>query len=130
MSAKGQPPDNKLKSKMNIQVGQFIPEKKSVVQTFQTGPMRNLMDLELLVSIELGRKQMLVKDILALGPGDVVDLNKYTKEPVDIYINQKKYAEGEVIIAGGHFSVRITALVGPKERFSNLKRIQIDVKNG
>jgi len=77
-----------------------------------------LMDVELPVSVELGRVRMLVKEILDLGPGAVVELNKISSEPVDIYLNQKKFAEGEVVVVDQNFGVRITALVGPDERLS------------
>ena len=106
---------------MDFQVGQFIPIENEITLNSKTNHLGRLMDLELPVSVELGRMQMFVKDILELGPGTVVDLNKYSKEPVDIYVNQKKYAEGEVIVVDQNFGVRITALVGPKERFINLK---------
>ena len=54
-------------------------------------------------------------------PGALVNLHKYTKEPVDIYVKRKKYAEGEIVVLGQSFGVRITALVGPKERFVAFK---------
>jgi len=107
-------------------VYQFIPIENEITRNSKTNHLGRLMDLELSVFVELGRMQMFVKDILELGPGTVVDLNKCSKEPVDIYavdiyVNQKKYAEGEVVVVDQNFGVRITALVGPKERFINLK---------
>ena len=80
-----------------------------------------LMDLELPIAVELGRVQMTVKDILELGPGSVVELNKFSGEPVDIFVNNRKVAEGEVVVVDQNFGVRITALVGPDERLMNLK---------
>ena len=80
-----------------------------------------LMDLELPVSVELGRVKMFVKDILELGPGAVVELNKFSGEPVDLFVNNKKFAEGEVVVVDQNFGVRITALVGPSERLSTIK---------
>ena len=79
-----------------------------------------LLDLELPVVIELGQIRMMVKDILELEPGKVVELNKYSNEPVDIYLNHKKFAEGEVVFIDHNFGVRITALVRPDERLSSL----------
>ena len=64
---------------------------------------------------------MLVKDILELGPGAVVELNKFSGEPVDIFVNNKKFAEGEVVVIDQNFGVRILALVGPDERLENLQ---------
>jgi len=80
-----------------------------------------LMDLDLPIAVELGRIRMLVKDILELGPGAVVELNKFSGEPVDIYCNDKVFAEGEVVVIDQNFGVRITALVGPAERIMTLK---------
>ena len=80
-----------------------------------------LMDLELPVTVELGRIRMMVKDILELGPGALIELNKFSGEPVDIYVNEKKFAEGEVVVVEQNFGVRITALIGPDERLMNLK---------
>ncbi len=80
-----------------------------------------LMDLELPISVELGRVKMFVKDILELGPGSVVELNKFSGEPVDVFVNNKKFAEGEVVVVDQNFGVRITALVGPSERLSSIQ---------
>ena len=80
-----------------------------------------LMDLELPVSVELGRVKMFVKDILELGPGAVVELNKFSGEPVDLFVNNKKFAEGEVVVVDQNFGVRITALIGPSERLSSIQ---------
>ena len=80
-----------------------------------------LMDLDLPVSVELGRIQMMVKEILELGPGALIELNKFSGEPVDIYVNDKKFAEGEVVVIDQNFGVRLTALIGPDERLMNLK---------
>lgn len=85
------------------------------------GNIGMLMDLNLPVTVELGRICMLVKDILELTPGAVVELHKFSGEPVDIYVNDKKFAEGEVVVVDKNFGVRITALVRSDERIPNLK---------
>jgi len=79
-----------------------------------------LMDLTLQVSIELGRTMMLIKDILDLQRGSVVEFEKLASEPVDILINGKKMAEGEVVVIEKHFGIRITSLVDASERIKNL----------
>lgn len=81
-----------------------------------------LMDLTLQVSIELGRTTMLIKDILDLQRGSVVEFEKLASEPVDILINGKKMAEGEVVVIEKHFGIRITSLVDATERIRNLGR--------
>jgi flagellar motor switch protein FliN/FliY len=80
-----------------------------------------LMDVELPVSIELGRTKMNIADILALGPGSVVELDKLVGEPVDLLVNQKCVARGEVVVVEESFGLRITQLLSPEERIKNLK---------
>ncbi|MBW7886933.1 MAG: flagellar motor switch protein FliN [Bacteroidetes bacterium] len=79
-----------------------------------------LLDLALQVSIELGRTKMQIKDILGLQRGSVVELEKLASEPVDILVNGKKVAEGEVVVIEKHFGIRITSLVDSSERLKNL----------
>jgi flagellar motor switch protein FliN len=79
-----------------------------------------LMDLSLPVSIELGRTSLPLRDILALQRGSVVEFEKLASEPVDILINGKKMAEGEVVVIEKHFGIRITSLVDASERVKGL----------
>ncbi len=79
-----------------------------------------IMDIVLPVSIELGRTKMLVKQILELERGSIIELDKMAGEPVDLYINNKKMAEGEVVVVDKHFGVRITSLTDPKNRIKGL----------
>ena len=85
-----------------------------------SGNMDLLMDLSLPVSIELGRTKMLVRDIVSLGRGSIVELDKLSGDPVDIYVNDLKVAEGEVVLVDENFGVRVTALVGTSVQ--NLRR--------
>jgi len=75
-----------------------------------------LMDVNLPISIELGRTKMAISDILALGPGSVVELNKLAGEPVDLLVNYKIVARGEVVVIDENFGVRITQLLSAEER--------------
>lgn len=79
-----------------------------------------LMDVDLPVSIELGRTKLAISDILALGPGSVVELNKLAGEPVDLLVNNKVVAKGEVVVIDENFGLRITQLVTPEERLKAL----------
>lgn len=81
-----------------------------------------LMDLTLPVAIELGRTNMLIRDILDLQRGSVVEFEKLASEPVDVLINGKKMAEGEVVVIEKHFGIRITNLVEASERVKGLGR--------
>lgn len=81
-----------------------------------------LLDVELDITVELGRKIMYVEEILRMGKGSIIELDKLAGEPVDILVNGKKLAEGEVVVIEDHFGVRLTHLVHPKERIKSLGR--------
>ncbi|MBK7985990.1 MAG: flagellar motor switch protein FliN [Ignavibacteria bacterium] len=81
-----------------------------------------LYDLQLPVSIELGSTNMLIRDILKLSRGSVIEFDKLVSEPVDILVNGKKVAEGEVVVIDKHFGIRITSLVEPGERIKGIRR--------
>lgn len=73
-------------------------------------PLGMLLDLSLPVSIELGRTSMTVQEILRLGRGAVIQLDRLAGEPIDIYVGERKFAEGEVVVLGEHFGVRIVRI--------------------
>lgn len=76
--------------------------------------MDALLDISMPVAIEIGRASMTVQEILQLGVGSVVQLDRNVGEPVDIYVSDRKFAQGEVVVMGEHFGVRITkVLAGP-----------------
>jgi flagellar motor switch protein FliN/FliY len=74
-------------------------------------PLSMLMDLSLPVSIELGRSAMTVQEILRLGRGSVIQLERLAGEPIDVYVGNRRFAEGEVVVLGEYFGVRITRIV-------------------
>ena len=73
-------------------------------------PLGLLLDLSLPVSIELGRTSMTVQEILRLGRGAVIQLDRLAGEPIDIYVGERRFAEGEVVVLGEHFGVRIVRI--------------------
>ena len=79
-----------------------------------------LKDLQLNVFIELGRTKMQIKDILELERGYVIELDKLASEPVDIFVNNKKIAEGEVVVIDKHFGIRIINLSETSERLKGI----------
>ena len=70
-----------------------------------------LLDVSLPVVIEIGRTRMTVQEVLALGPGAVVQLDRLVGEPVDVYVGDRRLATGEVVVVGEHFGVRIGAVL-------------------
>ena len=105
-----------------VQTAEFQKVNPSPVSGANDRKMDMLKDLTLQVSIELGRTTMLIKDILELQRGSVVEFEKLASEPVDILINGKKMAEGEVVVIEKHFGIRITSLVEASERVKGLGR--------
>jgi|GEM_PF-276246 flagellar motor switch protein FliN/FliY len=80
-----------------------------------------LKDVELDISVELGRKELPLGDVLHLVRGSVIELDKLAGEPVEIYANGHRIAEGEVVVIDEHFGVRITNLVSTRERIESLR---------
>jgi len=77
-----------------------------------------LMDVGLKLRVELGRTKMLVEDILRLGQGSVIELNKLAGDPVDVLVNDRLVAKGEVLVVDENFCIRITEIVSPGERLT------------
>ena len=73
--------------------------------------LETLFDVSKPVSIEIGRARMTVEEILQLGTGSVIQLDRAVGEPVDIYVSDSKLAQGEVVVVGEHFGVRITRVL-------------------
>ncbi len=79
-----------------------------------------LLDVRLPVAIELGRTEMSIRDILELGAGSVVELTKLAGEPVDLLVNNKIVARGEVVVVDENFGLRVTSLISPEDRLKSL----------
>ena len=89
---------------------QFDELETGAVSTAEV-PLSMLLDLTLPVSIELGRTSMTVQEILRLGRGSVIQLERLAGEPIDVYVGDRRFAEGEVVVLGETFGVRITRIV-------------------
>lgn len=83
--------------------------------------MELIMDVNLQVIVELGRAVLKVRDVLALGPGAVVELNRHAGEPVDVVVNNKPIARGEVVVVDENFGVRIIEIIDREERDARSK---------
>jgi len=80
-----------------------------------------LLDVPLPITVELGRTTMTIRDVLDLGPGSVVELDRAAGEPVDILVNGKLVAKGEVVVIDENFGVRVVDIVAPADRLSSSK---------
>ncbi|MBN1380267.1 MAG: flagellar motor switch protein FliN [Deltaproteobacteria bacterium] len=80
-----------------------------------------ILDIPLSLTVELGRNRMLISELLQLGQGSVIELTKLAGEPMDIFINQRLIARGEVVVVNEKFGVRLTDIISPAERINKLR---------
>ena len=93
-----------------------LPNFQQVIQDAQVSSIDLLRDVDLNVKIELGRAKMLVEDVLKLNEGSVVELDKLAGDPVDVFVNDRLVARGEVLVLNDNFCVRVNEIVaGVKE---------------
>jgi flagellar motor switch protein FliN/FliY len=88
------------------------------------GPPDNfefILDIPLQVTVELGRTKMLVNELLKLGQGSVIELTKLAGESLEILVNQKAIARGEVVVVNDKYGIRLTEVISPMERLERLK---------
>lgn len=114
------PPPPQPAQNVAVQPVQFTPLKPAGMPGTDTN-IGLLLDVPLQITVELGRTRKLIRDILELTPGSVVELDKLAGEPVDILVNGKLIAKGEVVVIDENFGVRITDIVSPLERAHNLQ---------
>jgi len=86
----------------------------------ESGNIGLIMDVYMELTVELGRTKKLIKDILGIGEGTIIELDKLAGEPVDILVNHKLIAKGEVVVIDENFGVRVTEIVSPMERMADL----------
>jgi len=79
-----------------------------------------LLDIPLKVSVEVGRTRVLIKDLLQLHEGSIVELDKLAGEPLDLYVNSRLIAKGEAVLVNEKFGIRLTEVVSPAERLEQL----------
>ena len=80
-----------------------------------------LLDIPVQITVQLGTARMLIKDLLQLGQGSVVELEKLAGEPMEILANSRLIARGEVVVVNEKFGVRLTDIISPSERLTQLK---------
>lgn len=100
---------------VNVQPAQFQPFDSDKILVEKKN-ISLIMDVPLQVTVELGRTNKLIKDILEFGPGSIIELDKLAGEPVDILVNGKPIAKGEVVVIDESFGVRITDIIHPSKR--------------
>jgi flagellar motor switch protein FliN/FliY len=102
------------------QPAKFAPLQEEQAPGKRAENLELILDVSTKVTVELGRTQMLIKDVLNLNIGSVVELNKLAGEPVDILVNDKLLAKGEVVVINENFGVRVTEIIGAEQRIKKL----------
>lgn len=109
--------ENKVVNVQPVQYQTFESEQWSA----EKESIELIMDVPLEITVELGRTKKLIKDILEFGPGTILELDKLAGEPVDIMVNGKYIAKGEVVVIDESFGVRITDIVSTSKRLSKIQ---------
>ena len=102
------------------QEGDTIQEEGGKADEVKEANLDLILDIPLSVTVELGRSKMLINDLLQLGQGSVVELTKLVGEPLEVLVNDKLVARGEVVVVNEKFGVRLTDIVTPMERVKSL----------
>ncbi|MBR6060584.1 MAG: flagellar motor switch phosphatase FliY [Spirochaetales bacterium] len=125
----GMPQMNMGMPQMNMGMTQMPPSQFQSVQfsqfgngqpEAQGGNINLLMDVDMELTVELGRTKRSIRDILSMGEGTVIELDKLAGEPVDILVNSKLVARGEVVVIDESFGVRVTEIINPMDRLRDL----------
>jgi flagellar motor switch protein FliN/FliY len=104
----------------NVQPVQFPNLMHPRLGAHETGNIGLIMDVSMEMTVELGRTRKLIKEILGMGEGTIIELDKLAGEPVDILVNHKLIAKGEVVVIDENFGVRVTEIVSPMERINDM----------
>jgi flagellar motor switch protein FliN len=108
----------------NINVAELSDDLKAgddSLNKLQVQSMDFILDIPLQVTVELGRTNVIIKDLLQLGQGSVLELDKLAGEPLEILVNGKLVAKGEVVVVNEKFGIRLTDIISPIERIETLK---------
>ncbi|MCD6364223.1 MAG: flagellar motor switch phosphatase FliY [Synergistetes bacterium] len=114
------PPPPPSQPAVEARPAQFAPLQTSQTSAVPPKNIELILDVPLKVTVELGKTRMLIRDILNLGPGSIIELDKLAGEPVEILVNGKPIARGEVVVIDENFGVRITDIISPRERLESL----------
>jgi len=104
-----------------LELGQLAEQAEAEVEGDSKTSLELIMDVNVPVSVELGRTEMPIGQILELGPGAIIELDKMASDPVDLFVNNTLIARGEVVVVDENFGMRITTVVDPKQRIRSLR---------
>jgi len=116
-----QMPQRQQQPPVHVQQARFASFDGSSLNQAETNNLNMLLDIPLQVTVELGRTKRSVKEILEMSSGSIIELDKLAGEPVDILVNNRHIAKGEVVVIDENFGVRITDILSQTERLNNLR---------
>ncbi|WP_432355878.1 flagellar motor switch phosphatase FliY [Sporosarcina sp. A2] len=115
------PRQSQHQQQANVQQAQFASFETPSLSQSEASNLNLLLDIPLRVTVELGRTTRSVKEILEMSSGSIIELDKLAGEPVDILVNNRRIAKGEVVVIDENFGVRITDILSQTERLNNLR---------
>lgn len=113
-----EPKDEKLNVRL---LADNVKEGDDALNKLKVQNLDFILDIPLKVSVELGRTRVMIKDLLQLGQGSVLELDKQSGEALEILVNGKLVARGEVVVVNEKFGIRLTDIISPIERIETLK---------
>ena len=120
-TAPQQAPTKQKKPQVQVQEAQFASFESTSLNKAESNNLDMLLDIPLQVTVELGRTKRSVKEILEMSSGSIIELDKLAGEPVDILVNNRLIANGEVVVIDENFGVRITDILSQTDRIKNLR---------
>ncbi len=109
-----------MNDQVNATEGEIAAKTEGDAPEDKVRKLDMILDIPLKVSVELGRTKLLVNDLLQLGQGSVIELSKMAGDPLEVLVNDKLVARGEVVVVNEKFGIRLTDIVSPLERIEKL----------
>lgn len=100
-----------------------VTEQPNSGEATQVSARDLLLEIELDATLQFGSRELQLKDILALGLGDVLELNRHVSDPVDLVVGDRIVARGEVVIVDGNFALVVTAVAEPQQRLESIRSL-------
>jgi len=101
--------------------GATIPPQAATPTEVGAAQFQLLQDIELEATLQFGSRELALREILELGPGDVIELDRHVAEPVDLVVGDRIVARGEVVVLSGNFALRITEVATPQLRLESIR---------
>jgi flagellar motor switch protein FliN/FliY len=106
---------------MEQEQGEDGSGSESVFNAGGAATLALMNDIELEATLQFGSRELTLREVLELGPGDVVELDRHISEPVDLVVGDRIVARGEVVVASGNFALRITEVATPQLRLEGIR---------